>query len=103
MNRALRRHPVVSRQAPKGRPPRLPGRASAGARAARGGLRFLPQFAAEIWAELRKVTWPSRETTFNLTVVVVVVAVTVGAILGGIDAAFAWLIQKLLLGRSLFG
>jgi preprotein translocase SecE subunit len=103
MNRALRRHPVVSRQAPKGRPPRLPGRASAGTRAGRGGLRFLPQFAAEIWAELRKVTWPSRETTFHLTVVVVVVAVTVGAILGGIDAAFAWLIQKLLLGRSLFG
>jgi preprotein translocase SecE subunit len=49
------------------------------------------------------VTWPSRETTFHLTVVVVVVAVTLGAILGGVDAAFAWLIEKLLLSRSLFG
>ncbi|HXG41366.1 MAG TPA: preprotein translocase subunit SecE [Dehalococcoidia bacterium] len=103
MNRALRRHPIVTRQAPKGRPPRLPGRPPTGPRPARGGLRFLPQFAVEVWSELKKVTWPSRETTFHLTVVVVVVAVALGAVLGGVDAAFAWLIEKLLLSRSLFG
>lgn len=46
---------------------------------------------------MRKVTWPSRQETYHLTLVVIVVAIVVGAILGGIDYGFAWLIDKLII------
>jgi preprotein translocase SecE subunit len=50
---------------------------------------------ADIFAELRKVTWPSVAETRYLTLVVVVVAVSVGVFLGGVDLAFGWIIEKL--------
>lgn len=37
-------------------------------------------------SEIRKVTWPDQQTTRNLTMVVIAMAVTLGALLGGIDA-----------------
>lgn len=36
-------------------------------------------------AELRRVTWPDRETTMRLTMLVVAVAAVMGAALGGLD------------------
>ena len=39
-------------------------------------------------SEIRKVTWPDQETTRNLTIVVIVISVLLGALLGGIDAVF---------------
>ena len=36
-------------------------------------------------AELKKITWPDRDTTRNLTVVVIGVSVVLGIVLGGID------------------
>ncbi len=36
-------------------------------------------------AEIKKITWPDWETTRNLTVLVIVMAVFLGALLGGID------------------
>ncbi len=56
-----------------------------------------PRFAMDIINELRKVVWPSRQDTVHLTFVVVVVALMVGAVLGGIDIGFGWLIDNLLL------
>jgi preprotein translocase subunit SecE len=56
-----------------------------------------PRFIMDIINELRKVVWPSRQDTAHLTVVVVVVALLVGAALGGIDIGFGWLIDNLLL------
>lgn len=35
--------------------------------------------------EVRKVTWPDRDTTRNLTLVVIGVSVVMGILLGGID------------------
>jgi preprotein translocase subunit SecE len=51
----------------------------------------------DIISELRKVTWPTRQDTFNLTLVVVVVSVAVGLTLGGIDLLFNWFIENTLL------
>ncbi len=51
----------------------------------------------DIWSELKKVTWPSCDETRYLTTVVIIVAVAVGLILGGIDIFFNWLIDRLLL------
>lgn len=36
-------------------------------------------------AEIRKVNWPDRETTRNLTIVVMALSVILGLLLGGID------------------
>jgi preprotein translocase subunit SecE len=42
-------------------------------------------------AELKKVTWPDRETTKNLTLVVIAISAVLGALLGGLD----WVMQQL--------
>lgn len=47
-----------------------------------GGIQSLIRDTA---SEIRKVTWPDKETTRNLTMVVIAMAVTLGALLGGID------------------
>lgn len=46
----------------------------------------------DTWAEAKKVNWPDRETTRNLTVVVIGISVVLGLLLGGID----WALVKLL-------
>ncbi len=53
------------------------------------------RFVSETVAELKKVTWLSRREAAYLTALVVIVAVTVGVILGGIDYGFSFLIDKL--------
>jgi preprotein translocase subunit SecE len=45
----------------------------------------------DILSELRKVTWPTREETRNLTIVVVGISATIGILLGGLDALLAFL------------
>jgi preprotein translocase subunit SecE len=62
----------------------------------RGFRPGLPNWMTEIWAELRKVTWPTREETAYLTMVVIIVAVAVGVALGSIDVFFNWLIDRIL-------
>ncbi len=42
-------------------------------------------FFKEVYEELLKVTWPTREQTIRYTVLVVIVAVGVGIFLGGLD------------------
>jgi preprotein translocase subunit SecE len=103
MSRAMRRHPVVDTK--PGRPSRAPA-LRPGARQpqraarekSRGVLGLLqPHWAMEIISELRKVTWPTREETWYLTVVVLVVAGAVGLFLGGVDIFFNWAIERTLL------
>ncbi len=45
----------------------------------------------DTYAELKKVTWPDKETTKNLTIVVIAVSAALGVLLGGID----WIMQRL--------
>jgi preprotein translocase subunit SecE len=80
--------PKTSRQKRGARAPQQPRR----------GLRLkAPGWVSEIWSELKKVTWPTRDETAYLTMVVIVVAVAVGIVLGGIDIFFNWLIDQVLL------
>ena len=104
MSRATRRHPDRGRRQRRGRPavPRQaqavasgPARAAPEGRGLGGLLR--PRWAEDIVSELRKVTWPSREDTWYLTVVVLIVATAFGVFLGGIDLLFNWAIDKTLL------
>ena len=67
---------------------------------ATAGRRFrlrAPLWVQDIVSELKKVTWPTREETVYLTTVVIIVSISVGAVLGGIDLLFNWLIDRLLL------
>ncbi len=62
----------------------------------RSGSRF--RIIGEIIAELKKVVWLTRREVAYLTLLVLIVAVTVGLILGAIDYGFTNLVNKLLLG-----
>ncbi len=56
-----------------------------------------PRYLIDIADELRKVVWPSREETRSLTTVVVIVAVSVGALLGAVDWGFNRVLENVLL------
>ncbi len=59
---------------------------SARAARARGGRSFGPwRFAKDTLAELRRSTWPSRQETIRLTVIVIGVCVALAAFLGIFD------------------
>ena len=55
-------------------------------------------------SELRKVTWPTREVTINLTLVVIALSVVLGLFLGGVDMvlsqAFRWLVDNFGVGAG---
>lgn len=56
-----------------------------------------PRWALGIIDELRKVVWPSRQETGNLTVVVLVVAIAMGIFLGAIDFGLNRVVENTLL------
>jgi preprotein translocase subunit SecE len=46
------------------------------------------RFLEEAWSELKKVTWPTREQTRNLTVLVFLVSGLVGLFISFFDAVY---------------
>jgi preprotein translocase subunit SecE len=106
MSRALRRHPPASKPPAKAqgfrptgvaRPVRKETQAAATGESSRKRSLRAPRWATDIISELRKVSWPTREETTRLTFAVVVVSVSIGLALGGVDLGFNWLIEKTLL------
>ena len=65
-----------------------------GSEAARRALSF--RMFGEVVSELRRVTWPSRQETMRLTLMVIAVSAVVGLFLGGIDIGFARLFGVIL-------
>ena len=53
-------------------------------------------FLRETYSELRKSVWPSREETARLTTVVIILAITAGFFLGGLDRIFAEVFARLI-------
>jgi len=53
-------------------------------------------YFAEVKAELQKVTWPTKETTINLTWLVIGVSLVVSVYLGLLDAAFQYLAKLII-------
>jgi len=45
-------------------------------------------FVREVIAELKKVTWPTKEETLKLTVVVIAISVIVALFIGLLDTTF---------------
>jgi len=52
-------------------------------------------FIGETIAELKKVVWPTRREAAYLTLLVLIVAVTVGIILGVIDYGFTFFVDEI--------
>ena len=53
------------------------------------------RFINEAWSELKKVTWPTREQTRNLTVLVLVVSAAIGLYITVFDVLFTQVVQIL--------
>ncbi len=54
------------------------------------------RYFGDIVSELRRVTWPTREETYRLTLMVIMVAATIGLFLGLVDMVFSRLIGIIL-------
>jgi preprotein translocase subunit SecE len=61
--------------------------------------RFI-SFLREVRAELKKVTWPSRNEVYSTTVVVIFATIFFGFYLFFMDVVFSWLITKV---KDFFG
>jgi preprotein translocase subunit SecE len=52
-------------------------------------------YLGEVKAELKKVTWPTRQETINSTYIVLAVVVVVSAFLAMVDGVLAWLVREI--------
>ena len=62
--------------------------------------RRLPSFLRDVRAELRKVTWPSKNEVYSTTIVVIIATVFFGFYLYFMDLIFSWVLNQV---RGLFG
>lgn len=71
---------------------------SAPRRLGRGAVKRALSFSVfgEIISELRRVTWPTRQETFRLSLMVIAVAAVIGVFLGVVDLGFSRLIRVIL-------
>jgi preprotein translocase subunit SecE len=53
-------------------------------------------FLASCWAELKRVQWPDRETLVQASAVTLIFVAVAAVYLGALDAAFSFLVDKLL-------
>jgi preprotein translocase SecE subunit len=53
-------------------------------------------FFISCWAELKRVQWPDRETLIQASAITLVFITIMAAYLGVLDAAFNWLVQRIL-------
>ena len=51
-------------------------------------MRRIRRYFDEVWSELRKVSWPTREQVRNLTVLVFAISLVVGIYISILDAFF---------------
>ncbi len=52
------------------------------------------RFSQEAWAELRKVTWPTRETVVRLTLIVLAISTLVALYIFAVDNIFTVTITR---------
>jgi preprotein translocase subunit SecE len=54
------------------------------------------QFMREVWSELKKVVFPTRQELIKLTGLVIAVSIAIGLLLGAIDYLFSQLMRVIL-------
>jgi len=55
------------------------------------------KFLREAYAEMKKVSWPSREQTIQYTVLVIIISVGVALFLGVLDYIFGDFVKNVIL------
>lgn len=58
-------------------------------------MRQIVKFLREVFVEFNNITWPSRQSLFQLTFVVISISVITSLILGGFDYLFTSLVSLL--------
>ncbi len=53
-------------------------------------------FLAEVWAELTKVVWPTKQETLKYTIIVIVFSLVVAVFLGVIDLGILAVFEKVI-------
>jgi preprotein translocase subunit SecE len=74
-------------------------RKSAGARKKGGPKKqrvTLSQFLTEVKAEMKKVTWPTRDEVISYTIVVLITVAVVGGIVALADYVFTYLVNLII-------
>ena len=56
-------------------------------------VKRLRRYFDEVWSELRKVSWPTREQVRNLTVLVFAISFVVGLYISVLDRVFVGLLN----------
>ena len=59
------------------------------------GIRDVQQFAEDVQAEMRRVTWPDWEQLRNATVVILIFVLILAGIIGAMDGVFSFLIRNI--------
>lgn len=60
---------------------------------------FIPKiktYFKEVRLEMKKVNWPTRKETIKYTIIVVGICVVTAAFLGGLDAIYQFLLDKMI-------
>ncbi|MDQ6739059.1 MAG: preprotein translocase subunit SecE [Actinomycetota bacterium] len=96
-NREMRRHPTQAKRSGGGKPPAVRQTLTGGGGSPGRGGALRANWLRDIVSELRKVQWPTREEAWHLTWVVVLVSVSVGVVLGGLDSGFGWFMEHTVL------
>ena len=60
---------------------------------------FSLSIVGDVASELRRVTWPTRQETMRLTMMVIAVAALVGTFLGLVDLAFTRIFEGIIFGN----
>jgi preprotein translocase SecE subunit len=59
---------------------------------------FSLSIVGDVVSELRRVTWPTRQETMRLTMMVIAVAAAIGTFLGLVDLAFTRIFEGIIFG-----
>jgi preprotein translocase subunit SecE len=57
----------------------------------------LKAYLVESYYELKKVNWPTRSETVNLTIIVIAISLFVAAFLGVLDILFSYILEHLII------
>jgi len=57
----------------------------------------LQEFFKEVWVEMKKVSWLSKNDVLRYTIVILVATMIVAAFLGGLDYIFTLIIKNFIL------
>jgi preprotein translocase subunit SecE len=60
-------------------------------------MKKVTQFLREAYAEMKKVSWPSREQTIQYTTLVIIISLSVALFLGVLDYMFGSFIKDVII------